>query len=218
MDWNELIYARKSFNNFDRNEVIPDEHIEKIMEDLCATLPSKQGRYPYFIDVFNWKDPEMRIWMYEFCTWIDDNPKNPKPFNRQPQMLAPVVFTFTVPTERVTDFVTPKDGWPIGTMIDTIDVSYLEVGLAAMHINHAVYNLGYHAGFCACIPDSSTLAKKIGYETGQTVLCLGVGSMPEGMNQRSNDFICPIDKIHYKRGVHWNQPRPEVGKFIKYHK
>ena len=35
--------------------------------------------------------------------------------------------------------------------------------------------------------------------------------------QKSNDFICPIDGSEYKRGVNWNQPRPEIGKFIKYH-
>ena len=217
MEWNDLIYARQSFNLFDKDEIIPDEHVHKMMEDLCATLPSKQGRYPYFIDVFNWSDPEKRMWMYDYCTWIDDNPDNPKPYNRQPQMLAPIIFTFTVPNQKVTDFSVPEQDWPIGLRIDSTEVSYYEIGFAAMHLCHAATDLGYHTGFCACIPDYTVLAKNIGYEDATTCLVLGIGTMPEGMSQKSNDFVCPIDNIHYKRGVHWNQPRPEIGKFIKYH-
>jgi len=217
MEWNDLIYNRETFNLFDKDEKIPDEHVNKMMKDICATLPSKQGRYPYFIDVFNWNDPQKRMWMYQYCTWIDEDHSNPHSYNPQPQMLAPILFTFTVPKDVKKDFDVPEDNWEIGTRIDSIEVSYYEIGFAAMHLAHAATDLGYHTGFCACIPDYVKLAKYIGYDDAITCLTLGIGTMPEGMTQKSNDFICPIDGSEYKRGVNWNQPRPEIGKFIKYH-
>ena len=219
MDWNELIYSRHSFNNFNMNEVIPEEHVEKLMNDLCATLPSKQGRYPYFIDVFNWSNKDLRLWMYEYCTWIDKDSSNHKPFNKQPQMAAPLLITFTVPTTPITDLPVPEADWPIGVMIDNVAQSHMEVGMAAMHIVHAAYDLGYQAGFCGCIPDPSYFAKKIGYDNHQTWVCLGIGTKPnfDHNPEAEGYWRCPVDGIVYKRGVHSNQPRPEVGKFIKYH-
>jgi hypothetical protein len=122
-----------------------------------------------------------------------------------------------VPNNEIVDYDVPETDWPIGDRIDSIEVSYYEVGLAAMHLCHAATNLGYYTGFCACMPNFEELAEYIGYEDSSTVLAMGIGSIPEGLTRQSSDFFCPIDQKWYKRGLHWNQPRPEIGKFIKYH-
>lgn len=192
MDWNELIYKRHQEKVFLPDEVIPDDVIDSILQNFYETMPSKQGEFPYYIDVLDESDNDLRMFIY--------------------------LKSFTTGADPITDFTNPQTLAPRLICISANEkknnvFSYIETGLAAMHLSYAITNAGWEYGFCGCINDPHEVAEKLGHTDGKaTQLILGVGK-----HNPTGQFWCPIGERYKKTGPNRNEYKPPFEQIIKKH-
>ena len=191
MDWNELIYTRRQEKVFQENVCIPDEILDKILQQYYETMPSKQGLFPYKVDVLDWSNVDLRHFLYRHSFDLDDDPVT---CSKNPQTLAPHLICLTADTKKDSYFCN------------------IEKGMAAMHFSYAITNYGYSTGFCGCVSNPSGVAEALGYDPKffETNLMIGVGKRKD-----SGLYHCPIGNVTKKNGANRNEVKPEFNSWIR---
>lgn len=175
MNFNDILYARRQEKVFLPDEVIPSDVLDDILYHFHATIPSKQGEYPYYVDVLDWSDEELRHDLY----WHSFNEDDDRQVSaKNPQTLAPILMCLTIDKR------------------DEV-FGHIEVGIAAMHLAYAITDAGWESGFCGCVIRPDEVAEKLGYtkENHITQLMIGVGK-----HNPSGRYICPISGTEKKTG------------------
>jgi hypothetical protein len=167
MDFNSIIKTRKTNFSWSDQEV-SKQLITDIITNVISCVPSKQNKFPYTIDVFDWSDPELRNNIF-FHTHRDVNESvNTDPGN--PQTLAPILLAFTHRIMSDTD---------IGSQVELNEEGYkskigdLEIGIVSTMLMLAFEDAGLSTGFCQCINEKDVLGKKL--NRNKVVLMIGVG-------------------------------------------
>jgi nitroreductase len=157
MDWQQILNNKKQ--TYCWTDQIPDRKIiEQILEEVHLKCPSKQNKVPYSIEVLDWSNKERRNQIFK-DTWCDSNTPEDR---RNPQVLAPYLFTFT--------FRDTNDE-------DANSNAQLEIGLAAMFVVLSAANYGLNAGFCSC------------YQKNDINLMVGIGYAGENMGMYWNPVL-----------------------------
>lgn len=167
MNFNSIIENRKTNFSWSDQEV-DKQLITDIITKVINCVPSKQNKFPYTIDVFDWSDSDLRNDIF-FHTHRDVNESvNTDPGN--PQTLAPILLIFTHRIMSDTD---------IGSQVELKEEGYkstisnLEIGIVSTMLMLAFEDAGLSTGFCQCINQKDMLGKKLNRD--KVVLMMGVG-------------------------------------------
>lgn len=191
MEFKDLIYTRRQEKVFLENEKMPEEILDEILQQYYETIPSKQVKFPYKVDVLDWSDIELRHFLYRSSF---ESGNDPVTCSDNPQTLAPHLICLTADINKNSLFC------------------YIEQGMAAMHLAYAITNRGYSAGFCGCISNPFEVAEALGYEPKrfETNLMIGVGKRKD-----SGLYHCPIGNVTKKSGANRNEVKPEFNSWIR---
>ena len=160
MQWKKLVQRRRQEILFDKDEIIDRDILSEVLHMMHRQMPSKQGQFPFDIDVLDWSNNSLRNYLIK-NTVASDGRMNM-------QMLAPILLCFST-----------KDD----------SGSEMEIGIASMFLSLALKDIGLNSGFCACIQNNDKIASKLkrGKESS-TVLFLGVGKNVE-RNKQVTDIV-----------------------------
>ena len=147
MKWDKLVKLRQQEMLFDKDEIIDKEQISHALRLMHKAMPSKQGEFPFYVDVIDWKDHSFRDYLVK-NTLASDGRINT-------QMLAPVLFCFSE--------------------IDNEYFSRMEIGIASLFLSFALRSVGLNSGFCGCVQNNRKIAKKLKRTSSTTVLFLAAG-------------------------------------------
>ena len=64
--YEELYIKRNQCNLFSKKKV-DNNVIDKIINDFYNNVPSKQSKYPYFVDILDWSNPDIRLEIFKNC-------------------------------------------------------------------------------------------------------------------------------------------------------
>ena len=189
MDWQDIIAKRRQVSNYNPDEIVNQNDIIEILNNLHEYLPSKQNQCPYFIDVLDWSNPQLRNEI--FLNTIPESARFLSDTN--PQTFAPVLFAFTTHLRKI---------------------AAIEIGMAALFITYAAIDKGYNTAFCGCISNPNKLARLLGYNRHdfETNLLVAIGKEnridnPVSRDPRSNQII---------RKNRDNSEKPKMKKYVKH--
>jgi hypothetical protein len=200
--FNSIIKNRKT--NFSwSNQEVNKQLITDIITTVINCVPSKQNKFPYTIDVFDWSEPNLRNDIF-FHTHRDLN-ESVNTDRGNPQTLAPILLVFT---HRI---MTNKD---IGRHSELKEAGYkstignLEIGIVSAMLMLAFEDAGLATGFCQCINDKSVLGKKLNRD--KVVLMMGVGYPSD-----ATTYFDP--RINAQKNIpNFHNPKPPIEKIVNY--
>lgn len=155
MKWDRLVKQRQQELLFDKDEIISKEQISNVLHLMHREMPSKQGEYPFHIDVLDWSNVSLRKYLIK-NTLASDGRMNT-------QMLAPILFCFSE--------------------IENEYFSRMEIGIASLFLSFALKDIGLNSGFCGCVQNNNKIASKLKRNNSTTVLFLGVGKTVEELRE-----------------------------------
>lgn len=167
MNFDSIIENRKTNFSWSDQEV-DKQLIKDIITKVIEHVPSKQNKFPYTIDVFDWSNPELRNDIFRHTHRDTTETIYTDPGN--PQTLAPILLTFT---HRI---MSDED---IGRQVELKEKGYksaigdLEIGIVSTMLMLAFESVGLATGFCQCINEKDALGKKL--NRNKVVLMMGVG-------------------------------------------
>ena len=179
--WKKMVRARHSWPVF-KEDPIDKSVIEEIIDEMYHFMPSKQSKFPFFVKVFDWSDPDIRHHIMLNCHRDPDDPVEIDEGN--PQVLAPwlVAFSCRTPDESEldenTEFTNPSS---------VIRQGQLEIGIASSFLAYACEARGIQTGFCGCITRPDLLAENIGMPDGWVSLFMGIGYA----DREATDYLDP---------------------------
>jgi hypothetical protein len=202
MNFDSIIENRKT--NFSwSNQEVDKKLITNTITKVINCVPSKQNKFPYTIDVFDWSDPNLRNDMFfhthrDVTESVTTDPGNP-------QTLAPILLTFT---HRI---MTNED---IGSQVELKEEGYkstiseLEIGIVSTMLMLAFEDAGLSTGFCQCINEKDVLGKKLNRD--RVVLMMGVG-----YPSNSTTYFDPRINAQKKIPAYSNK-KPPIEKIVTY--
>ena len=199
MEWDELITKRNTNFTWSSQDV-PELVIKSINREVYDNIPSKQMNMPYQIDVLNWKDPDLRNFIFANThrntnVSVEDDKGNP-------QVLAPWLYIISS-----RDVKEEKDELDTKDTKHVDKITYIETGVVATYIMLASENKGLATGLCECIRNRDVIAKKIGREGSKVILIIGVG-IPNGKQTYFDPRVSKERNIPYRRNP-YNVPNFE---------
>lgn len=198
-NFSDLIKERKTTFTWS-NKKVSQETVEDILLDLHMYAPSKQNRMPYYLDVLDWKDPDLRHNIFEWC-WRE--PKHDAQTDAgNPQTLAPYLFCFT---PRISH--NPDD--------NALEEAMVEIGIASSFIIWNAQSRGLSTGYCACIQEPTYIANALGRKE-KVRLLLGLGYKDENATTYFDPRIkdqkdIPADNSYHKSN------QENIGDYIIWH-
>ena len=126
MEWDELITKRNTNFTWSSQDV-PELVIKSINREVYDNIPSKQMNMPYQIDVLNWKDPDLRNFIFANThrntnVSVEDDKGNP-------QVLAPWLYIISS-----RDVKEEKDELDTKDTKHVDKITYIETGVVATYI------------------------------------------------------------------------------------
>lgn len=202
MNFDSIMEKRKT--NFSWSQQTVDKVLIKhIIETVIDSVPSKQNKFPYTIDVLDWSDPALRNDIF-FHTHRDIN-ESVKTDPGNPQTLAPMLLVFTHRNMSNED---------IGKQTELHEEEYkenignLEIGIVSTMLMLSFENVGLATGFCQCINDKSVLGKKLNRD--KVVLMMGVGYPSD-----ASTYFDP--RINAQKNIpNFHNPKPPIEKIVNY--
>lgn len=198
-EFRDLIQERKTTFAFSNVEV-PRNTVEDILLDLHMYVPSKQNSMPYYIDVLDWSNPELRNNIFEWC-WRD--PKHDVHTDKgNPQVLAPYLFVFT-----------PK---PTDKSSNDYAEAMIEIGIASSFIVWNAQSRGLSTGYCACVQDALKISEALGRPKKEVSVLLGMGYKDENATKYIDPRI-NAEKEFPKDHSYHKSNQENIGNYIIWH-
>lgn len=210
--WKRIIQARQSWPLF-KKDPIDRSVIKEILDDLYDFMPSKQNKYPFYIKLFNWNDPDLRNYIFKECHRNEDDSIEADLGN--PQVLAPWLVAFSY---RTPDLNNETERREYSDITAVVRQGQLEIGIASTFIAYACEARNIQTGFCGCIRNPDQLAEKIGMPGGHVSLFMGIGiadkTATEYLDPRTNtikklsnsNLYHKDRKIKKEEFILWNDP------------
>ena len=200
MNTYEELYTKRNQCNLFSKKKVDNNVIDKIINDFYNNVPSKQSKYPYFVDILDWSNPDIRLEIFKNCHRdlthsIDQDLGNPS-------VLAPILIAFT-----------PRNVDPQENFILKNKQAAIEIGIASMFLTFAFENNNYQTGFCGCLSNPDKISRLLNH-TEPTYLLLGVGKKSYAVNYldpRTNTIKkVPNNNYHTNR-------KPNKNNFITFY-
>lgn len=149
MDFFDILEKRTT--NFTWSDAPVDKaEIISIINRVVSSIPSKQNKQPYRIDIIDDSDPELRLKLFRAVHRDDDLSEETDQGN--PQTLAPILLLFS-PRDPNDDKI--KSSRDRVTGLPLLKESLVEIGIASASIVYAVEEAGYSTGYCGCFAGPS---------------------------------------------------------------